>query len=252
LVEFIVGTRQHIVMKRMAIESGRRIAGLLFALTCMLGGGVALAGEAGQPGNASDRYQVFFGAPQPIEHSDQRWRFGEDEWPPLSSRPAGYDAGMTFFTPRVTGVDLGIGLSSKMADSAGTNNDAQIPAGGRNWRLGGSVGTSTIRLGAAFGDHSDPACRESAACGTNDFWDIGLSWRFGSGALAAGYTASLRRLAGAENLETLDIFSVTAGYRIAPGVDVFGGIDWIELPDTQASEDQPRNTRFMLGTSLRF
>lgn len=237
----------------------------IFALVCavMAIGGAAAAGELDPSSGTPDRYQVFFGGPLGDDAAAPggQWRSLNYETGPLSAYPSGYDAGaigysgpagISYFTPRLAGVGLGVDLTGRLAESGRSDEAAQDGASGRKWRLGGSVGTSTIRLGAAFGDHPDPTCRDGAACATNDFWDIGLAWRFGSGALSAGYTASLRRTPGVETPETLGIFSVSAGYRIAPGLDVFGGVDWIELPAAEATEEQPRNTRFMLGTNLRF
>lgn len=244
---------------------GPRLAAL--PLACAVAFGAAGAAHAGGPDTPLDtRYQVFFGNPQAHETSATigQWRSIDHETRLLSGGPVSNDgsaigysgpAGISYFTPRVTRFGLGIGVTGKPQEAADTTGFPHSAAGrtGRNWRLGGSVGTPSLRIGAAFGDHVDPACRNSEVCNTNDFWDIGVAWRFGSGALSAGYTASKRRTPGIVDPETLGIFSVSAGYRIAPGLDVFGGIDWIELPaaDTQ-QQDQPRNTRFMLGTNLRF
>lgn len=244
-----------------------RAAAFLAACALAFASGAARANGLEQPGDSADRYQVFFGGPQSHESSALvgQWRAIDRaidyESRLLTSGPVNYEAGaigysgpagISYFTPRVTGVDVGFGLSGMAPEGKSPDEISVGSQFGRNWRLGGSVGTSTIRFGAAFGDHMDPTCRDSESCKTNDFWDIGVAWRFGSGALSAGYTSSQRRASGLEDPETLGIFSVSAGYRIAPGLDVFGGIDWIELPATEGPQDQPRNTRFMLGTNLRF
>lgn len=242
---------------------GLRRAALAVVCGITLGGNAALAGALEQPAGAPDRYQVFFGDTQTHDNSALvgRWQAIDYETRLLSNGPANYDtgaigysgpAGVSYFTPRLKDVGLGVGLSGQVPEVKAAGDFTNSAASPRKWRLGGTVGTSTIRVGAAFGDHPDPACRDSEACNTNDFWDIGVAWRFGSGALSAGYTASQRRLPGVEDRETLGIFSVSAGYRIAPGLDVFGGIDWIELPASDETQETPRNTRFMLGTSLRF
>ena len=242
---------------------GRRLAALAFACGVALAGNAALAGALEQPASAPDRYQVFFGDLQTHEGSALvgQWQAIDYDTRLLSNGPANFDtgaigysgpAGVSYFTPRLKDVELGVGLSGQVPASKAVGDFTSGAAGARKWRLGGTVGTSTIRVGAAFGDHPDPACRDSETCKTNDFWDIGVAWRFGSGALSAGYTASQRRVSGIEDSETLGIFSVSAGYRIAPGLDVFGGIDWIELPASDETQETPRNTRFMLGTNLRF
>lgn len=259
-------TRLHTVIRRFLkarLSSGRSI--VLFAAIAFMVGNGAWAGALAQESGTKARYQVFLADPLTTEHvpSSGEWRAIDRETRLLSGGQTGYDAGsigyggpagISYFTPRISKMDIGIGLTGHAPNGM---SPSSFPASGTgtgnaNWRLGGSVGTSSLRLGAAFGDHADPSCRNSENCNTNDFWDIGLAWRFGSGSLAAGYTASLRQVPGVAESETLDIFSISAGYRIAPGLDVFGGIDWIELPLSEQSPDRPRNTRFMLGTNLRF
>lgn len=252
-------------MKRIAKGSipGLRTAALGLALGAMLGGAAA-AGPLNQKGDSADRYQVFLAEPSTNDGADGIgvWRPVDRESRLHSGGHAGFDAesigyvgaaGITYFTPRLSKMDIGIGLTGQGGDGAsGYSVLGGAATGTSKWRLGGSFGTSSLRVGAAIGDHSDPSCREQETCLTNDFWDIGVAWRFGSGSLAAGYTASMRQAPGVPDRETLDIFSISAGYRIAPGLDVFGGIDWIELPVSEQTPDRPRNTRFMLGTNLRF
>lgn len=252
----------------------RFAASLLAGSAALCAGGAAVASGLEQPLDKAGRYQVFFGSPQAYESSAMagQWRSIDHETRMLSGGQVndgadaiGYSgpAGISYFTPRVTGgvlggglgAGLGIGLSGKARTPSEISEFARPTAVGgddRNWHLGGSVGTSTVRVGAAFGDHVDPTCRETEACSTNDFWDVGVAWRFGSGALSAAYTASQRRTLGMEDPQTLGMFSVSAGYRVAPGLNVYGGVDWIELPETDGLQDQQRNTRFMLGTNLRF
>lgn len=251
---------------------GRRLrfaASLLAGGAAFCAGGAAVASGLEQPLDKADRYQVFFGSPQTYESSALagQWRSIDHETRMLSggqvndgANAVGYSspAGISYFTPRLTGglgSGLGIGLSGKARTPSEASEFARPTAVGgddRNWRLGGSVGTSTVRIAAAFGDHVDPTCRENEACSTNDFWDVGVAWRFGSGALSAAYTASQRKTLGVEDPQTLGMFSVNAGYRVAPGLNVYGGVDWIELPETDGPQDQQRNTRFMFGTNLRF
>jgi len=245
---------------------GLRTAALSLALGAMLGGAAA-ADPLKHKDVSADRYQIFLGEPRAGDTAEGigAWRPIDRETRLLSGGQAGFDAdsigyggpaGISYFTPRLSKMDLGIGLTGQTGQTGDGANGTSVlggaAAGTAKWRLGGSVGTSSLRLGAAIGDHSDPSCREQETCLTNDFWDIGVAWRFGSGSLAAGYTASMRQAPGVPDRETLDIFSISAGYRIAPGLDVFGGIDWIELPVSEQTPDRPRNTRFMLGTNLRF
>jgi predicted porin len=121
-----------------------------------------------------------------------------------------------------------------------------------NWQVGGTLGYSGFEVGANLGDHYAPGCEPGSNCKTNDFWDVGVALRVGSGAISAAYMASLPRQPGPDDVGRIDVFSLNAGYRVSPGFDIYGGVDWVDLNNTSDTGDQPVDTRFMLGTNLRF
>ena len=101
------------------------------------------------------------------------------------------------------------------------------------------------------GDHPDPTCT-GGGCKTNDFWDVGVALRIGSGAISAGYTASQPRGPRVDDADRIDIYSLNAGYKVTPGLDIFGGVDWVDTRSQSEAQEIPVDTRFMLGTNLKF
>ncbi len=53
-------------------------------------------------------------------------------------------------------------------------------------------------------------------------------------------------------MDRIVIFSLNAGYKVGPGLNIYGGVDWIDLQSTGETAETPLDTRFMLGTNLRF
>jgi len=180
--------------------------------------------------------------------------------PSLTGAPD--SAGMTYFTPSVSGVRVGVGFGATPqtpapdAAQAGQYTDlgprtAQGHDAAGRWQVGGTVSYSALELGANIGDHADPSCT-SGGCKTNDFWDVGVALRIGSGAISAGYTASQPRGARPDEAERIDIYSLNAGYKVTPGLDIFGGVDWVDTRSQSEAQETPVDTRFMLGTNLKF
>ncbi|MDH3704107.1 MAG: porin [Alphaproteobacteria bacterium] len=165
--------------------------------------------------------------------------------------------GLTYFTPSISGLRMGIGVSSDAIARPAT----RLPLGPRrqpnsgapqHWQFGGSLGTAALQIGAQMGDHLAPVCDSGTACNTNDFWDIGVAIRIGPGSLSAAYLASQPRIPRADDIDRIDILSLNAGYQVAPRVNVYGGIDWVEVRRPGDATETPLDTRFMFGTSLRF
>ena len=217
--------------------------------------GPAAAGPKEQsavPAIEDDHYQVYIGDPSRSYDSEleRDWgsvRLTEPGSPPVAGgmRPpyltgGSSAAGVTYFTPSLSGVRVGVGMS-------GVPREAQAETGGvppysalgprvaaprdasGNWQVGGKVGYSGLEIGANVGDHADPTCEAVAACKTNDFWDIGVALRIGSGALSAAYTASQPRTLRPDEVDRIDVFSLNAGYRLTPGMNIYGGVDWVDM-----------------------
>lgn len=258
-----------------------------FAACALLGlavaAGPAVAGPKEQPAVEDDHYQVYIGDPSrsygaagdpyAMERDWGSIRLTDPGSPPVaggmrspSLLDGGSPAGVTYFTPSLSGVRVGVGLSGQpreaQADNSGASGTAPNSALGPrvptsrdasgNWQVGGKVGYSGLEIGANVGDHPDPTCEAGAACKTNDFWDIGVALRIGSGALSAAYTASQPRALRPDEIDRIDVFSLNAGYKLTPGMNIYGGVDWIDLHGGNEGAETPLDTRFMFGTNLRF
>ncbi len=164
--------------------------------------------------------------------------------------------GVSYFTPKLSGVRVGIGISTVPRNandytSLGPRTQTKRDLSS-NWQAGATVGYSALEIGANIGDHADPTCQPGGTCKTNDFWDVGVALRFGSGSISAAYTASQARTARPDETARVDVFSLNAGYQFAPGLNVYGGVDWVDFNNDSETAEAPLDTRFMLGTSLRF
>lgn len=255
--------------------------GAALALACAFVGvaaGPAVAGPQEQPAaEDDDHYQVFIGEPNrsygpggdpyALEREWGSVRLTDPAAPDVagglrSSWPADAGtAGVTYFTPSLSGVRVGVNLSGQPREAqADPGTAAQYTALGPRaaaphdggWQVGGKLGYSGLEIGANVGDHQDPTCEAGAACKTNDFWDIGVALRIGSGALSAAYTASQPRSLRQDEVDRIDMFSLNAGYKLTPGLNIYGGVDWIDLHGTGDAAEPPLDTRFMFGTNLRF
>jgi len=263
-------------LARTAVGRSFSSAALCVAAALLAGtiySGTAVAGPQEKPMATDDHYQVYIGRRGATSHTlNREWgglrltepsTAGNVYSPALSGPTSG--PGVTYFTPSLSGVRVGVGMAatpSGQPQSAGTGKDAQYtdlgPRTGKgrdgsgNWQVGGSVGYSGLELGANIGDHNDPSCAVGDSCKTNDFWDVGVALRVGSGAISAAYTASQPRSPRVDDVDRIDIFSLNAGYKVSPEMNIYGGVDWIDLQSTSEAAEAPLDTRFMLGTNLRF
>jgi len=155
----------------------------------------AAAGPKEQAAPADSHYQVYIGGRDTGSYMlNQDWgelRAGPPNGggsiyaPSLTGAPD--SAGMTYFTPSVSGVRVGVGFGATPqtpapdAAQAGQYTDlgprtAQGHDAAGRWQVGGTVSYSALELGANIGDHADPSCT-SGGCKTNDFWDVGVALR---------------------------------------------------------------------------
>lgn len=214
-------------------------------------------------GNSSDALTGGWGSvrltePSPITPT------GRLRSPSLNGAAVG--TGITYFTPSVSGVRVGVGFLAAPQEGArssqsGKDTTQYTSLGPRvtrprdtsgNWQVGGKLGYSGLEIGANIGDHADPTCETGTSCKKNDFWDVGVALRIGSGAIGAGYTASQPRTPRSDDVNRIDVFSLNAGYKVHSRMDIYGGVDWIDLHSTNDTTELPVDTRFMFGTNLRF
>jgi predicted porin len=281
----LLGMLDHIATPDLARRFRRRsafaMAGAAYALLGLAAAsGPASAGPKEQPAVEDDHYQVYIGDPSRSYGAGGDPYLLEREWgsirltdpsaPPvaggmrgLSAMDGGSAAGVTYFTPSLSGMRVGVGMSGAPREAQADTGGAapysalgpRVPAprdASGNWQVGGKVGYSGLEIGANVGDHPDPTCEAGAACKTNDFWDIGVALRIGSGALSAAYTASQPRALRPDEADRIDVFSLNAGYKLTPGMNIYGGVDWVDPHNSGEASETPVDTRFMFGTNLRF
>lgn len=218
-----------------------------------------------------DRYQVFIGKTGAASAATASGYSTSGQWGTINlDKKAGggsdfrdgskvqYSgpAGVSYFTPKLSGVRVGIGISAaprKSNDYTSLGPRTQTKRDlSSAWQAGATLGYSALEIGANIGDHTDPACKAGEACKTSDFWDVGVALRLGSGSISAAYTASQSRSARPDEMARVDVFSLNAGYQFAPGLNIYGGVDWVDFNSVSETDETPLDTRFMLGTSLRF
>jgi predicted porin len=247
----MVSTRPTIIETR---QAGLRIAGLAFCavLASSLAAGSAVAAPQKETVAVDDHYQVYIGNRVGGAYPSHDW--GKVRLTP----PNGGGSGLTYFTPSVSGVRVGVGFAAPSqadGDAAQYTDLGPRTAQGREAagkrQIGGAVAYSGLEVGANIGDHSDPSCT-GGGCKTNDFWDVGVALRIGSGAISAGYTASQPRGTHQDEVDRIDVYSLNAGYKLTPGMDIYGGVDWVDTRTQSEAAETPVDTRFMLGTNLRF
>jgi predicted porin len=241
----------------------------LTGLFAVAGPAVMAADLVPMPSADQKQYQVYFGTGQESGRSAgvaSNWgslRLSDGRpsslWDGLRSENSSQlsGGGLTYFTPSISGLRMGIGVSSdaisrpSTGHALGPRRESHSGAP-QHWQFGGSLGTAALQIGAKMGDHPAPVCDAGTGCNTNDFWDIGVAIRIGSGSLSAAYLASQPRIPRADEVDRIDVLSLNAGYQLAPRVNIYGGIDWVEMHRPGDTTETPLDTRFMFGTSLRF
>src|SRR3546814_5458389 len=78
-------------------------------------------------------------------------------------------------------------------------------------------------------DTTAPQCTAGGKCEGGDFWDVGLAYNFGSANLSAGYFSSGAGNAAAGTNRDVGIWSFNAGYKLLPNMDVYGGVNWVDI-----------------------
>lgn len=244
---------------------------------------------------AGTGFQIYlFGDEPSVEAANSQ--AGETQ-PSLRLGGIGEARALTWFTPRVSGLGLGLtarsaGGTSEVFSPADGSADGSIAVGlnydeavgkfrvragmsslvadgdtareapfGRQrllrddpnaWQVGAAVGYSNFQVGANFGDTTVPQCTTGGKCEGGDFWDIGLAYNFGSANLSAGYFSSGAGSAAAGTNRDVGIWSFNAGYKLLPNMDVYGGVNWVDI-ERGANAGKPNDgTVFLLGTNVRF
>ena len=128
-------------------------------------------------------------------------------------------------------VGLSLGIGYAMQDGGDGFDDAE------GLKLGGTVTFAGFSLGAGFGDNGDTGCAVGAVCDAGEYWNVGLAYSFGPGSVSIGYLESedSSSTAGAGFTDEGSVVSFDADYRLADGLQAFGGVNYYEADDGSAN-----------------
>ncbi len=121
--------------------------------------------------------------------------------------------------------------------------------------LGGKVSFGDFAIAAGYGDNDDSGVTKAdSATGVDAgvWYDAAVQYASGPIKVAAGYYHSEIQATATAEAEA-DIFTVTADYNVADGLDVYGEFNYYELEDgtTATTADNEANV-FIVGTKVSF
>jgi hypothetical protein len=103
------------------------------------------------------------------------------------------------------------------------------------YMIGGGLSYMGVKVAAGYGDAGDGGIAKNSQADNGKWWDVGVSYATGPYTLAVAYLAGEEdNVAGTADDET-DFLTLQGQYNVAPGLDVYAELDWIEV-------DSPTNT----------
>ncbi|NMM45017.1 porin [Rhodospirillaceae bacterium KN72] len=114
-------------------------------------------------------------------------------------------------------------------------------------RLGTTIGFAGFSFGMGYGDNFDTGCASgSTNCDGGDYWSYGLAYSFGPGAVSIGYIDA-EKDGGADG----EAYSFDADYRLADGLQAFGGVNYYEVDPVLGAADRDL-TQGIVGLRVSF
>ena len=114
-------------------------------------------------------------------------------------------------------------------------------------RLGTTIGFAGFSFGMGYGDNFDTGCASnSTGCDGGDYWSYGLAYSFGPGAISLGYFTA-EQDGGADG----QVYSIDADYRLADGLQAFGGVNLYDVDPTLGAADRDV-TQGIVGLRVSF
>ena len=197
---------------------------------------------------------------------------------------------ITYFTPRINGIQVGLSytpdtdgegtdtLATNVAATGGiqdhiglginfvqsfddvgirlsyvlSRGDAELNSSKdtNSWSVGGQVDFGNISAGAGFGDAGDSGELTGSLVSAQTFADFTVRYKDGPMTVSAGFFSGSAKIAGTTD-DDVDIFSVGAGYSVAPGLSVYAGFDLIDVDQAGTASDN-KGTLLTIGTSMSF
>ncbi len=191
---------------------------------------------------------------------------------------------VTYYTPRFSGLQLGVSYAPNLTDSGQTTNRnlatvlaGDIWEGGLNyegqfdqigvaaavtgetgetdatagndlsaWNVGAKVAYMGFSVAGSYGDWKD----SFAATGTDaDYWTLGAAYENGPIGASVTYFESSTQPTGADN-KFKDV-SVGVDYKLAPGLTPFVEYTWYNL-DTESVTAENKGNVILVGSQLSF
>lgn len=151
--------------------------------------------------------------------------------------------GVIDYAGTFSGVGVAVGLGYALQEGGDGFEDAT------GLKAGATVSYADFALGVGYADNGDTGCAQGASCDAGGYWNVGLGYTFGPGAVSVGYMESESSLDGQKD-EAEGLY-FDADYRLADGLQVFGGVKLIEDKDASANIEND-STQFLMGTRVSF
>lgn len=139
------------------------------------------------------------------------------------------------------GVDFGVAGVFGTAGAETTNTGDDIS----NFAIGASVEYQGFSVAGSYGHNGD-----SGGTDDNFFWDIGVGYGMGPWSVSAGYLHGEAEPDGSTLDSEFDIFAVSGGYDVAPGLYAYADLLIPSSEDTTGSDNDA--TILLLGTVVSF
>jgi outer membrane protein OmpU len=140
------------------------------------------------------------------------------------------------------GLSLGVGYAYQDLGGSATDDATGLMAGG-------TISVAGFSLGVGYGDNGDTNCATGAACDAGHWWNAGLAYSFGPGAASIGYMETEDGTDGAD--DTIEGIYLDVDYRLAEGLQVFGGLQSLESKDISTGVEND-SKQLIVGTRVSF
>ncbi len=213
-------------------------------------------GKAGLGGASGDGWDLLYLTPRlpSVTLNDPRIGLTVPSAASGIAEPSGFALGLAYeYAPSSIRIRAGLaGIAPGTEPAKGGGFGTASPVSERSWQMGTVLGYANFELGAAFGDAPGAGCTANGECRGGDFWDVSLAYSFTSGAVAARYSTRAGPSNGAES-RTVEVLSLNAGYRVAPGLNILGAVNWVDIGRSDIGADRTGEAAvFMLRTRVRF
>ena len=153
-----------------------------------------------------------------------------------------------------SGVGVQVAARYLAADYEMNDTDANTELNdARAWGIGGVVSYAGFSLGASYQDHGDSGISKATEANGGDagkWYDVGLGYATGPYKVSVAYMHSEAAVATG-NDDEIDYYAISAGYAVAPGLDIYAAYNYIDMDRDGTASDNEANM-FLLGTQVSF